>query len=96
MFYARKVHLAHVIAIAIKNMFLATSRTTVQEWRDSYDKNGVFFIYVFQFGISLFSVEIDFKKKGYEVKLNWGPKLGSEFVDIHYLSQLFLKISSKF
>lgn len=96
MFYITRVRLAHLVAVAIKNMFSATSGITVQEWQDRQDKKGIFFILVFQFNVPIFSVEIDFRKKGQEIKIEWSNGSCSEFIHIHFLHRLFLKISENY
>ena len=90
MFYKKRVQLIHLIPVAIRALFLTTSKTTFEEWRVS----GRFFILFFQFDLPIFSIEINFKRKGQEIKIEHTNGLGPEYV--HTLGQLFYKISRNY
>ena len=73
------------IAQAIEKMFLSTSHTTVRTTCD--------FIVVSQGGSLLFKIEIDFSRKGQEIKTEWSQGGGNDFFNRNALGNLFRKIS---
>ncbi len=88
----RQADIVETITNAISKRCLRTSDTKVKK---SYDQ-GLLYILVSQFGSFLFGIEINFERKGQELKVDWGSERGSEFINMHCLGKLFLKISLNF